>query len=781
MRILPNRLSQRITWITVGTFSFILMIIGLHALHHQIDEKIKEKEDFARVMINNLSVSIIDPLLLKDYGRVEDALVLYTAYPSIDRIIVYDGSGRLLLESKQDASGIHLLRGRVDKTTQPRLLVADNVQGDWCEAANHLHCSDRPSLNTAYLNYQLSLTNLGYANGVLEVELSLADLRAALVQQFAHSLLILLLGIVFGIVLIRQLLQPIILSLTKIRSFSYLMSKNINERLSLDTNIEELKAVELALNQATQALAQRQSELEEARLQAETATRAKSEFLANMSHEIRTPMNGILGLSELSLNETDAAKLRQQVRKIHTSGRLLLGIINDILDFSKIEAGKLTIDQQPFYLTQLLDGLYSLFVQMGKDKGLALTFATKGALAKAYLGDDLRIRQILTNLIGNALKFTPKGSVVVTVELIEILATRHCVMFSVRDTGIGMTEEQRQRLFQAFHQADTSITRQFGGTGLGLVISDRLVQAMGGGAITVESYPSEGSCFYFTLPMALCSLEQEQQLAASQMQIASQEQQLSGHVLLVEDNQINQEVAKAMLLNIGVRVTIANNGVEAVEQAKAQMFDVILMDLQMPIMDGYEATTVIRQFNTQTPIIALTAAAMMEDKDKALAAGMNNHLGKPIDKKTLHNYLSHYLGVAEALSTTDATIIDAKEKTQDIVLDIAGGVEYVGGDRNLYHELLVLFRQQLRDDYQPLVSQLQLLAAQMNRQQLASAQNLAHSLKGVSSNLAARVLTKISTEIDQQLKAEKAATAEQIEALQSALTETLRQIDQFLA
>ncbi|WP_052501705.1 PAS domain S-box protein [Thiomicrospira microaerophila] len=400
---------------------------------------------------------------------------------------------------------------------------------------------------------------------------------------------------------------------------------------------------------------------------AEAANKAKSEFLANMSHEIRTPMNGIIGMSELGVKGTDPEKMRHQLRRVNQSGRLLLGIINDILDFSKIEAGMLELDQQPFQLRQLKDELNSLFIGMAQDKGLDFGVycdCTDNCVTCLY-GDSLRLRQVLTNLIGNAIKFTARGEVRLEIKLKypdsnqpNDLAQLEC---AIKDTGIGMTPEQQSKLFKAFTQADTSITRKHGGTGLGLVISEKLVRLMGGGDIHIQSELGKGSVFSFSVTMPLCDDEQRKQLISQPH--FSDHSQLFGRVLLVEDNEINQEVAGEMLRQTGVSFEVAENGQVAVDKASVQKFDLILMDIQMPVMDGYQACRAIRAFNPTIPIIALTAAAMVEDKNKALAAGMNDHLAKPLDSEALYRVLSRELKPWQQADADDANLGHCEEQS----------------------------------------------------------------------------------------------------------------------
>ena len=378
---------------------------------------------------------------------------------------------------------------------------------------------------------------------------------------------------------------------------------------------------------------QRTGELEKARAEAEQLARTKSEFLANMSHEIRTPLNGVLGMARIGLQRESGRPAEATFRRILESGNLLQRVIDDILDFSKIEAGRLTLEVLPFALDEVLESSLSLLRERAASKGLRLRFVPAAAMPRRCLGDPLRLEQILLNLLSNAIKFTARGEVCLRVDV-----DGNFLRFAVSDTGIGIAAEELAHLFQAFAQADASTTRRFGGSGLGLVISRRLAELMGG-RIEVISQPGVGSTFSLLMPYVPAPDEGRAVTVAGSLG----EKPLEGwSILVAEDNEINQLVLEDLLREAGARVHLVDNGkaaLEAVRSAGAATYDVVLMDVMMPVMDGHAATRAIHALAPELPVIGQTAHALEEEHQQCLASGMVDRITKPIDPPTLLNLL----------------------------------------------------------------------------------------------------------------------------------------------
>ncbi|MBI4914067.1 MAG: response regulator [Acidobacteria bacterium] len=679
---------------------------------------------------------------------------------------------------------------------------------------------------------------------------------------------------------------------------AYLVFENLSRGDAFpESEVELLKGLKEHLVSAFQkaramlALEASLRDVEEARAKAEEATRAKSEFLANMSHEIRTPMNAILGFAGLALKQELSPRLRDYLQKISTAGNNLLGIINDILDFSKIEAGRLELEAVPFELQDVLNQISDLFSQRSAEKELELLLHADSRVPGSLVGDPLRLGQVLVNLVGNALKFTREGYIRVGVRLQQEDSERVLLRFSVEDTGIGLTAEQRSRLFQAFSQADTSTTRRFGGTGLGLTISQRLVARMGG-EITVESEPGKGSTFAFTAafglprekaPSALQAPEDIRGLrvlvvddsdAASEVlkahllafgfgvetassgeaalrrlgqerfdmvlmdwrmpgmdgietarriqadprlaripevimvtaygreevmkaaertgirsflikpvnpsllldammealgkgkalavsrpaagEATAAERGLRGALVLVaEDNLVNQEVATEILRGAGVRVDIASTGVEAVHMVDQKRYDAVLMDIQMPEMDGYDATARIREktAHRDLPIIAMTAHALGGYREECLAAGMNDYLTKPVDPEQLFQVLSQWITPRdrEGEAPPEPPLASPPLSMLPEVLpgiDLEAAMKRLGGNRALLEKLLGIFDRESAQAPQRIREALE-------REDWKSAEHLVHTLKGTSGNLSATDLHRACADLEAALRREE--------------------------
>lgn len=529
---------------------------------------------------------------------------------------------------------------------------------------------------------------------------------------------------------------------------------NIKGIVEIYRDISQQKKIQVELekhrNHLERLIKVRTQQFEDAKRQAESANRAKTYFLANMSHEIRTPLNAIIGFAYLVSNRIEEPALKERINKIIDSSNHLLAIISDILDLSKIESEALKLDPTTFLIHTLLDNVHNMMHAPALEKGLELRLEYDDRLEHlAIEGDQLRLRQVVINYVSNAIKFTSEGHIIIRAKVEDLSDQAVSLRLEVQDTGIGISSAQKARLFQPFSQAESSTTRKFGGTGLGLAICRRLAQLMGGIA-DVESEPGRGSTFFIT---AKFKIGQSKDLSQRKKQINGRIGR-GARVLLVEDNPINQEVVKEILEELHMNVEVANHGQEACEMVEANPYDIILMDIQMPVMDGLEATRMIRKMPTgkEIPIIAMTANVLREDRGRCEAAGMSGFLSKPVDPYRLSTTLSTWIPAPETETVTERmpfVDIQLQSRLNEVNwkhISLKEGLKYVQSWPT-YHRLLKNFESSHLDFPERILDSLKA----KNRK---AAELEVHTVKGISASLGMRKLHQLAKVLEDLLKKE---------------------------
>lgn len=511
------------------------------------------------------------------------------------------------------------------------------------------------------------------------------------------------------------------------------------------------------------------STLKSKKNEAESIAEMKSSFLANMSHEIRTPMNGIMGLTKLLLNTNLSGKQNEYLRAIESSSDTLLVIINDILDISKIEAGKLSLEKKEFLFINILSSVVGVFEGKALEKGIELVANYhQNDLPEVLVGDSVRLNQILYNLINNAVKFTQEGSVTLTVNTEEISDKDVLLKFTITDTGIGISQEQQFKIFNEFSQANSSTTREFGGTGLGLSIVKKLVELQGG-LVTIISEEEKGSSFIFEI------LYPHKKLSESNISVSNDNLNFNlggANILLVEDNPVNQLVVTDLLSEVGAEVELAVNGQEAINLFNTEKHAVILMDMQMPIMDGYEAIRRLRRAGFDVPIIALTAHVSEVEMEKCKAAGADEYLSKPYKPKELYQKISQLLNTRElpslAFDLADATALSLnvpKLWDRNFLLD------YVGGSERLMLKILDKIKSEIPKDLEVLIA----FNSELNREKLGSS---CHKMKPNIQMLGNTSIYNsiVQLEIDAKSSDESLPLQEKVGSLIVKMTELLEEL-----